>query len=404
MKLRVHSFLVTALFTATVAVVSSGGVASATNPLAGKTCYAVGSTLTIPGPKYSVKYTCIKVTSGKKSKLVWNAGVQIANPPSLPTGNFDTTPGGPLIWSETFSGAAGTSPNVTGSTFSKTWSYVTGSGTYGTGEIENNTNLPQNLHVDGNGNLDIVAKCVDSNTTSSGNCTEKIQPMGQNWTSTRIWTNGKLDFQYGQLEAKIWMPVGAFNWPAFWMMGQNYTSLTGAQSVNWPFCGELDIAEGLQGNTTDQATIHANVPGTSIDWAGGSGFTQVAPISGAAMTSGWHTYGVLWKPNSIAYTLDGKVWAMDTYDPVSRDVTQSIRQSNGTTQSLTVGPGTGMTSSGGDWPFNAPFFIVMNDAIGGITSAARSATDPMSSTMQIGWIKYYGYSGYGSVTQYTPKS
>jgi beta-glucanase (GH16 family) len=189
------------------------------------------------------------------------------------------------------------------------------------------------------------------------------------------------------------------------MMGQNYTSLkSGVPSVNWPFCGELDIAEGLQGNSQDQATIHANIPNSSTDWAGGSGFTQVAPITGAAMSGAWHTYGVLWKPDFIAYTLDGKVWGMDTYNETTKDVTQTILNSDGkTTASLTVGPGTGISSSGGDWPFNAPFFIVMNNAIGGVSSPV-APNNSATGTMQVAWLKYYGYSGYGSVTQFTPKA
>jgi beta-glucanase (GH16 family) len=375
----------------------STAATTTTNPLAGKTCYALGSTLTIPGPTYAVKYTCVRVGTGKTAKLVYDAGVRIPNPPSLPTGNFDTTPGGPLIWSETFTGSAGSSPIVPSSTFNNTWTPVTGATGYGTGELENNTTSPQNLSVDGQGDLDITARCVST-------CTTANQGAGS-WTSARIWTNGKLDFQYGQLEAKIWMPAGSYNWPAFWMMGQNYTSLkAGVPSVNWPYCGELDIAEGLQGNSQDQATIHSNIPNSSTDWAGGSGFTQIAPITSSQMSGGWHTYGVLWKPDFIAYTLDGKVWGMDTYNETTKDVTQTILNSDGkTTSSLTVGPGTGISSSGGDWPFNAPFFVVMDDAIGGVSSPI-APTNSATATMQVAWLKYYGYAGYGSVTQYTSKN
>jgi beta-glucanase (GH16 family) len=336
-----------------------------------------------------IRYTCVK--SGKN--LVWNAGVVIpttttTTQPQLPAGNFDTTPGGALVWEEDFTGAAGTGidPHY--------WTAVTGAGTYGTGEIENNTKLPANLSLDGNGNLNITAKCV---ATTSPGCTAVSQPMGQTWTSARIWTNGLVNFQYGQLEARIWMPTGSFNWPAFWMMGQSYTSLNSkVQSVNWPYCGELDIAEGLAGNTQDQATIHSNINGTSIDWGQGSGLTQVAPLTAASMTGGWHTYGILWKPNYIAYILDGKVWAQDAYNPANQQVVQTISSPQGNA-TVTYGPGTPISSIGGNWPFNAPFFIILNDAVGGVSSP-KAASNSASGTMKINWVKYYQYQGYGAMT------
>jgi beta-glucanase (GH16 family) len=307
-----------------------------------------------------------------------------AKAPNLKTTNFDKTPDGPLLWSETFNDPAGTSPT------SSIWTPVTGSGPqYGTGEVENNTNSTTNLEEDGSGNLLIIAHCI---ATTSPGCEATQQGYGSTWTSARIWTYGKKNFKYGQLEARIWMPRGSYNWPAFWMMGASYTSGTPqAGQENWPMCGELDIAEGLHGNTKEQATIHANMPGTSSDWADGSGLTQTAPITGSAMTSGWHTYGILWKPNSISYTLDGKVWATDTYNPHNGDITTTQGGS-----SATYGPTTPFTFVGGDWPFNKPFFIILNNAIGGVSSPV--APNGSTSTMKVNWIHYYKYEGYGSVS------
>ena len=353
----------------------STGVATtahAAGPLAGKGCPAKGASLKVG----LYTYTCIK--SGKK--LIWNAGVKAAPAPTLPGGNFDTTPGGSLLWSEDFSAAAGSPVDST------VWTPVTGSGTYGTGEIENNTSLAENLQQDGTGHLVITAKCI---ATSDPGCNATSQPMGQTWTSARIWTENKVNFQYGQLEARIWMPTGSFNWPAFWMMGQIYSS--NQPQTGWPYCGELDIAEGLQNNNQDQATIHSNIPGTSTDWGQGTGLTQVAPITGAQMTSGWHTYGILWKPNSITYILDGKAWAMEQYDPTSKVVTQVVG-----TAVVRYGPGTAIASMGGNWPFNAPFFVILNDAIGGVSSP--QAPNGSSAQMKVDWIKYYKYQNYGTVT------
>ncbi len=353
-------------------VASTSSIAGATNPLSGVACPVLGATLTYK----NVTYTCIKL--GKK--LVWNGGVVHPAAPMLPTGNYDTTPAGKLLWQETFAGAQGTPPP------SNVWTAVTGATGYGTGEVENNTTNPANLGYDGQGNLAITAKCI---ATAIPGCASSSQTWGSTWTSARIWTENKLNFQYGQIEARIWMPAGSFNWPAFWMMGQEYNS--NQPGTGWPYCGELDIAEGLQNDSQDQATIHSNIPGSSADWGEGTGLTQVAPLTKAQMTGGWHNYGILWTPNSIVYILDGKAWAMETYNPTTKDVTQTV----GTT-SLTVGPGTAISSEGGNWPFNAPFFLILNDAVGG--AASPVAPNGSTATMKINWVKAYQDGTYGAVT------
>lgn len=48
------------------------------------------------------------------------------------------------------------------------------------------------------------------------------------------------------------MPVGCGTWPAFWMFGPN-----------WPAGGEIDIIEGVNGQSTDSITLHTS-PGCSV--------------------------------------------------------------------------------------------------------------------------------------------
>jgi len=56
---------------------------------------------------------------------------------------------------------------------------------------------------------------------------------------------------------------------------------------------------------------------------------------------------------------------------------------------------TNVFSIGGQvWPFNQPFFIILQDAIPAGTSAANGSVG----TMDVSWIKYYSYDGYGAVT------
>src|SRR6185437_11224399 len=81
----------------------------------------------------------------------------------------DAVPGPPAGWStvvsDDFNGASGGGP-------SSSWMYDTGPGSsFGTGEIETMTNSSSNVHLDGNGNLDITAL-----------------NNGGSWTSGRIQT------------------------------------------------------------------------------------------------------------------------------------------------------------------------------------------------------------------------
>ena len=267
---------------------------------------------------------------------------------------------GSLLWSESFTGAAGTPPDST------YWSAVTGAGSYGTGEIENNTTSPSNVGLDGQGNLSLTATCNSS-------CANPV--FGSSWTSSRLWTRGKLTFQYGQLVVRMKLPAGSFNWPALWMLGANYNNPT-----TWPNCGEIDIAEGLQGNSVDQATLHGNYAGTTSDWNGGGGVTLSAPLK--YISAGSHTFGRLWTPTTLSFTLDGYVWGTDSYDPTTGLITQ------------TAGGYSATFASGGTvWPFDQPFFLILDNAIPAGTVAADGATG----TLSISSIDYYAYQGYGQL-------
>ena len=266
---------------------------------------------------------------------------------------------GPQLWSETFADSAGTAPDAS------VWTPVTGSGTYGTGEIENN--VTSAASEDGEGNLVLTATCAS-------NCESPV--LGQSWTSSRLWSRSKVNFQYGQLEADVEIPTGSFNWPAFWMLGADYNNPT-----PWPNSGEIDIMEGLQQNSIDQSTLHANYPNSSTDWNGGGGVTMRAPL--ANISAGFHTFGVIWTPTSLSFTLDGYVYGSDVYNASTGTITQDV---GGTTSTFDIG--------GPVWPFDQPFFMILDDAI----PAGTTAPNGSSGQLKVAWIRYYKYGPYGTVT------
>lgn len=246
-----------------------------------------------------------------------------------------------------FNGPAGTFPDPT------VWTYDTGDGGFGNAELEiycapgSNASPCDSTHpnvfMDGAGNLDIRAI---------------LTPSGK-WTSTRMKTQGLQSFQYGRIEARLKLTPGDGLWPAFWMMGTDITT------VPWPGCGEQDIMEWVPQytSTTTSSTDHG--PGYSGGSGIGSRFTF--PGGGQVNDPGYHTYGVLWSPYKMQYYRD--------------DWTQPF---------LTVTPT--YIPPVDNWPFNLPFFILLNEAIGGnFPKPGPDSTTPNPSDYLIDYVRQYSW-------------
>ena len=59
-----------------------------------------------------------------------------------------------------------------------------------------------------------------------------------------------MEFKYGKIEARIKIPNGQGIWPAFWMLGANF------ETVSWPQCGEIDIMEHVNNENISNSTVH----------------------------------------------------------------------------------------------------------------------------------------------------
>ncbi|MDH6137827.1 beta-glucanase (GH16 family) [Kitasatospora sp. MAA4] len=201
-----------------------------------------------------------------------------------------TVPPAPSGWttvfSDDFAGPAGSAPS------SANWTYDTGPGAnFGTGEIETMTNSTANVHLDGNGHLDITA--LNS---------------GGSWTSGRIHTPSALVGAPagGKLEvtASIQQPGpagGAGYWPAFWMLGPG----------QWPENGEIDIMEDVNALAEVAGTIHCGTyPGGVCNEGNGigSGLRSCPGCQG-----GFHTYSMILdrtdtSAEAITWYLDGSAY------------------------------------------------------------------------------------------------
>jgi beta-glucanase (GH16 family) len=138
----------------------------------------------------------------------------------------------------------------------------------------------------GNGRLYFLAVTADQ-----PECIKKDGTRAD-YKSGMIMSNGRYQFTYGFIEARISLPPGAGtpqNWPAFWINGQN-----------WPEDGEIDIMESLGGGVSTRWTYHYDAdPGPGED------HREYSPGGNMIEESGWHVFGAYWQPHRITFYYDG---------------------------------------------------------------------------------------------------
>ena len=268
------------------------------------------------------------------------AGLALA---SLSSGCNSQPPQWTLVWQDEFDGPAGTRPDPAH------WDFDVGGGGWGNAQLEFNTARPENVSLDGLGHLAITAR--------------KEPYQGRDYTSARILTRGRFEKSLGRWEARIRLPVGQGLWPAFWMLGANYPE------VGWPACGEIDIMEQRgQEPGVANGSLHAT------GYSGGSAITAryvcaVAPTCAAPpctpicpFNEDFHVFAVEIEASRIVFEVDGAVY-------------QEVKQ--------------GGLPPGSAWPFERPFFALLNVAVGGNFVGAPDVTTVFPQTMLVDYVRYY---------------
>jgi beta-glucanase (GH16 family) len=231
-------------------------------------------------------------------------------------------------WTSNFTSPAGSPPDAV------SWSAVQGSGVApeggGNGELE--TYAPEALAMDGDGNLVITATANSDGTYTSG----------------KIWTIGKVDFLYGHIAVRAAFPDAGKPgyWPGIWLLGEDYPS------VGWPVTGEIDMAElfGVNGlNNQVSSSVHTTTDNNTAAYT--------FPAGQNATT--FHVYSLDWRPTSLTFSVDGVPF-------------ETVYKSQLTT-----------------WPFDKPFFIILNLAIGGTQGGTPVPAD-MPYTMKVNYVTVSG--------------
>ena len=235
-----------------------------------------------------------------------------------------------LVWADEFDGEEGALPDP------GRWSYDIGATGWGNNELQNYTDRAENASLDGEGSLAILAR---------------EEAMGtSDYTSARINTAGKLEQAYGSFEARIKLPTGQGIWPAFWMLGADFSE------VGWPECGEIDIMEH-RGQQPWVTTGSLHGPG----YSGGNPVTADFVLPGTGdFFDDFHLFRVDWTPEDIAWFVDGEIFQYVRLDELP-----------------------------GESVFDHPFFLILNVAVGGNYVGSPDEGTEFPQTMLVDFVRVY---------------
>ena len=291
--------------------------------------------------------SCGGSTSDVNDTTLSNSGNYNNSTPNNPTQSY--TFNNELVWSDEF--------DQDGPVSQDKWNVETippNNGSWWNGELQFYTDKADNIRVE-EGLLKITAKY------------ESYE--GKNYTSARINTQDKFEFTYGRVEMRAKLPNWEGMWPAFWLLGANI------DEIGWPNCGELDILEHgdyVKDSTSNDpglisSAVHygpqdysrqtTNVPGKIFFDTGQERFIRSEKIIEKPFEE-YHTYSMQWAPDKIQFFID---------DEMHFEFPMQSQHS----------------------PFDKPFFLLLNLAVGGHWTDGYVASGFTEATYEIDYVRVY---------------
>ncbi|SEI43680.1 Glycosyl hydrolases family 16 [Dyadobacter sp. SG02] len=229
--------------------------------------------------------------------------------------------------------------NYSGKPDAAKWGYDLGDHGWGNNELENYTDKIENAKVE-NGNLVITAI---------------KEPSGkQQYSSARLVSKGKGDFTYGKFEIRAKLPKGRGTWPAIWMLasGNEYGN------KGWPDNGEIDIMEHVG---FDQDRLHGNIHTKAFNHAIKTNKGNNIVVKG--LSEDFHVYTCEWTPEAVTILVDG-----NAYFTFKKEATYQWPE----------------------WPFDKPFHLILNVAVGGNWGGQKGVDDSIfPQKMEVDYVRVY---------------
>ncbi|MCV2884549.1 family 16 glycosylhydrolase [Aestuariibacter sp. AA17] len=202
------------------------------------------------------------------------------------------------------------------------------------------------------------------------------------YTSARLRSMHKGDWQYGRFEIRAKMPYGQGTWPAIWMLPTDYVY------GGWAASGEIDIVEAVNLKTasdapdTDNITPENRVYGTlhyGRAWPENvhSGLHYRLP-NNENPADGFHVYALEWEKDEIRWYVNGVHYATQR----SEQWYSQFQDANGVWQ-----------TGSEDAPYNQRFHMLLNLAVGGAWAGNVNETGIDESVfpqaLQIDYVRVY---------------
>ncbi|MCW3059140.1 MAG: glycoside hydrolase, family 16 [Capsulimonas sp.] len=242
-----------------------------------------------------------------------------------------------LAWSDEFHKDVGAQADES------SWNLETGPN-HANAELEIYTNDQEHGHI------------VADPRATDGRAFQILSTTGKQYESVRMTTAHKKPFQYGFVEARIQLPYGQGIWPAFWMLGENIGQ------VGWPRCGEIDIMENIGMKSwanLNLSSLHsASAAPPHGDLIKNDPYTLP---KGQIFTNSYHLFQMQWVKDSIAFYIDGNLYETRTAAEYGEN----------------------------PYPFNAPFFFLINTAVGGSWPGNPDKTTVFPQKMLIDYVRVY---------------
>ncbi len=243
---------------------------------------------------------------------------------------------------------------------SRYWNTLVGPAENSNNEQQYYTGNPSNIRI-ANGVLQLIAN-------------RQSEPEGYKYGSARIETQGKQTFQYGRIDINAKLPKGVGTWPAVWLLPANdiYAQKSpNDNALRYRNGGEIDILEsvGFQPDSVYGVAHTLSDLSLRADGTGSNGVVHVTDSS-----DNFNKYSLLWTPTSLTFEVNDQQYYTYT------------------------------RKSGADyttWPFDQPFYLIANLAIGGSWGGLDTAHFPgngvndaaLPSSLGIRSIRYYPYIG-----------
>jgi len=240
-----------------------------------------------------------------------------------------------LSWHDEFNGPNGAPPDE------KKWLVETGGNGWGNSEREYYTSRPQNIRQQ-NGYL-VIEAIKEKFTGPDG--------IERDYTSGRVNTKGRFSQEYGRFEARIKNPPGRGVWPAFWLLGDDFST------AGWPACGEIDIMEGI-GPLGSQIRGSLHGPG----YSGRNSLTSTYQLPAGNFSDAFHIFALEWEPKALRFYVDGHLYAAKT--------PSDLRDEK-------------------PWVYNHPFFLILDLAVRGDIPNSPEPSTIFPQRMLVDYVRVY---------------